>query len=120
MESRLQHRSRTVQFTVTDSNGIEAMIAELLLPPSLPPQALDSGVLRQGGRHDQPDGLGRIMGVGDLDSLFDVRKRGLSFRVRRESKYPAYQPPQRSASFLVNRLSQQTLSPFGCLLLRTT
>jgi hypothetical protein len=39
------------------------MIAELLLPPSPPLHALDSGVLRQGGRHDQPDGLGRMMGV---------------------------------------------------------
>jgi hypothetical protein len=42
------------------------------------------------------------------------------FPVSRESKYPAYQPLQRSASLLVNRLSWQTLSPFGCLLLRTT
>ena len=41
------------------------------------------------------------------------------FPVSRESKYPAYQPLQRFASLLVNRLSWQTLSPFGCLLLRT-
>src|SRR4029077_4547226 len=49
-----------------------------------------------------------------------VRRVRGSFSVSRESKYLAYQPHRRSASFLVNRLSWQTLSPFECLLLRTT
>src|SRR5271157_4957168 len=38
------------------------------------------------------------------------------FPVSRESKYLASQPLQRFASLHANRLSWQTLSPFGCLL----
>jgi hypothetical protein len=85
-----------------------------------PPHALDSGVFGKVAGIMTAKRRDRLIGVGDLDSLFDGRNRGLCFPVSRESKYPAYQPLQRSASLLVNRLSRQTLSPFACLLLRTT
>src|ERR1700680_1479587 len=62
--------------------------------------------------------------IGTMDATLKVNRLTVEarfgFPVSRESKYPAYQPLQRSASLLVNRLSWQTLSPFGCLLLRTT
>ena len=79
----------------------------------------DSRFASKHAPNEQPDGV--IDWWSGRPGLANWRsERGSVFRFSRESKYPAYQPHQRSASFLVNRLSRQTLSPFGCLLLRTT